>query len=338
QVSRAGKQTLLTWIITGLQPGDTHLLEASRADVSGDAPGVALAERVSDHAIDIAVGGKLFTSYHYGAQWVRPFLYPVIGPYETPLTRAWPIEDCVPDDDRDHPHHKSIWVAYGECGRVDNWSEDPGHGYQRHRAFQRLASGPVFGEIVARNDWCDGRERKQFEEVRAMRFYALPGGVRLFDLQVRFRMTQGPVVFHDTKEGGLLAVRVASAMTADRGGKIENAYGGVNEAETWGKKSPWCDYSGILAGRRVGIAVMDHEANPRYPTQWHVRNYGLMTANCFAWKHYTPEARVKGDMRFPKGATRTWRYRVYIHKGDAAHARVRERFLDFIAPPRVLIA
>ncbi|MBP8129899.1 MAG: PmoA family protein [Candidatus Hydrogenedentes bacterium] len=335
QVSPIGKETLLSWLVDKLAAGDTQLLKASTVKEAPERPRVALLERLQDHCVDVVVCGKPFTTYHYGAQWVRPFLHPVLGPGDTPVTRTWPIEDHVRDEDRDHAHHKSIWVAYGACGRVDNWSEDPGHGYQRHRAFQRLISGPVYAELAARIDWCDNRDRKQFEELRSFRFYGLPGGVRLFDVQVRFRMSQGPVVFHDTKEGGLLAVRMASALSGDRGGRIENGYGGVTEAETWGKKAPWCDYSGTIAGRRVGVAVMDHESNPRYPTEWHVRSYGLMTANCFAWKHYNPDGKIKGDMSFPKGATRTWRYRVYIHTGDAAQGRVRGRFLDFVAPPRV---
>ena len=60
-----------------------------------------------------------------------------------------------------------------------------------------------------------------------------------------------------------------------------------------------------------------------------------MTANCFAWKYYRPEAKVKGDMHFKKGSTTSWLYRVYIHNGDAAKGNVRERFLDFAAPPAV---
>jgi len=237
----------------------------------------------------------------------------------------------------DHKHHKSIWVAYGECGRgrVDNWAEEEGHGWQRHRGFLKLISGPVYGRIVAKNDWCRHDERKQFEERRDMRFYALPQGTRLFDIAVTFRMTEGPVTFYDTKEGGLVSVRVATSMDVRNGGRIENAYGGVNEAETWGKSAPWCDYSGQVAGKHVGIAIMDHEANPRYPTGWHVRDYGLMTANCFAWRHYRPEAKVRGDMAFRKGQNTTWRYRVYIHRGDASKGQVRGRFLDFIAPPEV---
>ena len=33
--------------------------------------------------------------------------------------------------------------------------------------------------------------------------------------------------------------------------------------------------------RSVGIAVLDHPGNFRSPVHWHVRDYGLMTTNCF---------------------------------------------------------
>jgi hypothetical protein len=195
----------------------------------------------------------------------------------------------------------------------------------------------VFGQIVAKNDWCARDEKKQFEEVRDMRFYGLPGGERLFDIAVTFKMTQGPVTFRDTKEGGLVSVRVASSMDVRNGGRIDNGYGGVNEGETWGKKAPWCDYSGLVDGKHVGIAVFDHERNPRYPTEWHVRDYGLMTANCFAWNHYRPDEKLKGDMTFKKGAVTRWSYRLFIHKGDARKGKVTDRFQEFIAPPKVTL-
>jgi hypothetical protein len=62
-----------------------------------------------------------------------------------------------------------------------------------------------------------------------------------------------------------------------------------------------------------------------------------MTANCFGWRHFRPEAKVKGDMTFKKGSKTTWKYRLYIHRGDARRGRVAERFIDFIAPPRVTV-
>ena len=339
QVTPAGKGVRLTWLAHGLKAYDTQTLTARPVPEPRGKDNVAVEDQPAESVASVSVLGKPFTAYNYGRNWVRPFLYPVLGPGGVQVTRNWPVSDHVPDEETDHPHHKSIWVAYGECGsgKVDNWAEEPGHGWQRHAAFLKKQSGPVFGQIVAKNDWCTAKERKQFEEIRAMRFYALPGGTRLFDISVTFRMTEGAVTFYDTKEGGLVSVRVASSMDVPRTGRIENGYGGINEDETWGKSAPWCDYSGIAEGRHVGIAIMDHETNPRYPTGWHVRNYGLMTANCFAWKYYRPEANVKGDMTFAKGSRTTWTYRLYIHPGDAARGKVKDRFMDFIAPPRVTL-
>ncbi len=337
QVSKNRKRALLTWLVNGLKAGQT--VEAFATPTAGQStPDVVVVDdRTMDARVDVQIAGKLFTSYHYGRNWVRPFLYPVIGPYDTQVTRNWPIVEGVPGEHTDHVHHKSIWVAYGECNRVDNWSEDPNHGWQRHKSFSNLTSGPVFGQITAKIDWCAFSDRKQFEETRVMRFFALPGGDRLFDLDVTFRMTQGQVTFRDTKEGGLVSVRVASSMDVRNGGKIENGYGGIDEDETWGKPAPWCDYSGMVNGKHVGIAAMDYETNPRYPTGWHVRNYGLMTANCFAWSHYRPEAKVRGDMVFRKGSSTTWRYRLVIHKGDAKTGKVGAHFHNYVAPPKVTV-
>ncbi|MCP4641263.1 MAG: hypothetical protein GY851_12550 [bacterium] len=333
QVERSKGGIALTWLVNGLKAGQTQKLVAKPAKADTARPGVVLTDVVSESRVAVDILGKPFTSYHYGCEWVRPFMHPILGPNDAKVTRSYPITKDVKGEKQDHPHHKSVWVAYGECDRVDNWSEDKGHGWQRHRKFIKKASGPVFGQITALNDWCTNAERKQFEEVRDVKFYALPGGARLLDVAVTFKMTQKQVTFRDTKEGGLLSVRVASSMDVPVGGKIENGYGGINEAETWGKSAPWCDYSGTVDGTHVGVAILDHETNPRYPTGWHVRNYGLMTANCFASSYYRPEAKVRGDMVFKKGSKTTWRYRLYVHRGDARKGKVANRFHDFVAPP-----
>lgn len=326
----------LTWLVNGLKAGESQqlIVEWTKTPVK---PVVELLSDDREKQVKVLVSGQLFTAYHYGAEWVRPFCHPLIGPGNVHVTRDWPVLKNTPGEHRDHPHHKSLWVAYGECGKVDNWSEEPGHGWQIHQRFEALESGPVFGRLQALNHWCYPNGRKQFEESRELCFYALPEGARLLDLHVNFRMTEGPVIFRDTKEGGLISVRVASSMDVRNGGRIENGYGGINEQETWGQPAPWCDYSGLVKGESVGIAILDHKDNPRYPTGWHVRDYGLMTANCFAWKYYRPDAKIKGDMAFKKGQKTSWRYRLYIHKGNARQGKVAQRFHDFIAPPRVTV-
>ena len=153
----------------------------------------------------------------------------------------------------------------------------------------------------------------------------------------------GDVTVGDTKEGGLCALRVAEAIKGARGGVITNAYGAVHEAENWGQRAPWVDYSGERTDtegtrRSVGVAVFDHPRNPHHPTHWHVRGYGLLAANPFGLAAYGSGYRRCGDWTVAAGELATFRYRVLWHAGDAAEARVGERYLDWAAPPVVTAA
>jgi hypothetical protein len=126
-------------------------------------------------------------------------------------------------------------------------------------------------------------------------------------------------------------------MEVRHGGRIENSYGGVNEGETWGKRAHWCDYSGPAEGNIVGIAVFDSPKSFRYPTYWHVRDYGLMTANPFGLSYFYNDPHRRGDHTLPSGETLFFSYRLYIHPGDAAQARVAERYHDFVNPPVIKV-
>ena len=172
-------------------------------------------------------------------------------------------------------------------------------------------------------------------EVRDMRFYDT-GPSRLMDLDLTLTAADGDVVFGDTKEAGFVSLRVASAMDAVRGGRLENSAGGVNEDDVWGKRALWCDYSGPVAGKIVGVALFDHPGNVGHPTYWHARNYGLMTANPFGASTFKGGG-PSGEYRLPAGASLRLRYRVYVHEGDAAAGRVAEKYAGYAEPPRLEI-
>jgi hypothetical protein len=285
--------------------------------------------------LDVLIGGRHVTAYHYGADLARPFLHPLIGPDGEPITRGFPMLD-LPDERKDHPHHRSVWVAHGDVNGVDNWSEARGHGRTIHRSFVRCTGGPVLGDIAEVAEWVTPAGEPILEEQRRWTIYGVPDEVRLLDLESTYIAARGPVTFGDTKEGGLLSVRVATSMDARGGGRIENAIGSVGEAETWGRRAHWCDYSGPVKGRWTGIAIMDHPDNPLHPTHWHVRDYGLMTANPFGLSFYRPGWGERGDWTIPAGAERTFRYRLYVHRGDAAAGHVAARYHDYINPPEVV--
>lgn len=326
----------LTWIVAGMPAGAVQ--EYELRSVGGKpsiADGVSLQEK-GPGKLEVQVGGRHFTTYNY-AGVVRPYLYPVWADRGVCVTRNWPMVEGVAGETTDHPHHKGIYTAQGEVNGVDNWGEGRGHGYQVHRAFSRVYSGAVAGGFTEELDWTDAVRQANMAETRRLVFYHTPLRARLFDYEVMLHASHGQVTLGDTKEGGLLSVRVASSMDVkpEGGGRITNGVNGIQEAETWGKRAPWCDYAGPIGAHWYGICLMDHPGNPRHPTHWHVRDYGLMTANCFGLHDYTGDPNNRWDMVIPAGESRTWRYRVLIHHGDVSAARADVAYHDFVHPPSV---
>jgi len=323
----------VTWVLDRLDQGQSRRygLELGAGEPPTFGGGVQL--RDNGEQVEITLNDTLLTCYHYAPTYARPFFWPLIGPYGAPITRAYPMQE-LPEEKHDHPHHRSLWVAHGDVNGVDNWSEGEGHGRTVHRGFAVLESGPVYGRFVADNDWVSAAGEKVVSERREVTVYNLPAAGRLLDFDLTFTATEGDVRFGDTKEGGILSVRVATSMDVPQG-RITNAYGGIDEPETWGKRAHWCDYSGPVEGNWVGIAVFDHPTSFRYPTYWHVRNYGLMTANPFGLSYFSGDPTVDGSHVLPAGERLHFAYRLYLHSGDAMEGRVAQKYHDYLAPPRI---
>ena len=132
-----------------------------------------------------------------------------------------------------------------------------------------------------------------------------------------FTASYGEVVFGATKEAGPLGIRVNEKINVNNGGRMINSYGGRGEGDCWGRPAHWCDCSGIIEGSEYGIAVFDSERNARYPTTWHIRNYGLFAANNLFFK---------GEITIPRGGSIKYRYRVCFH-GDGFGGTAANRFV-----------
>ena len=304
------------------------------AEGRGSPPGVQVKDDGKAN-VAVTVGGQPLTVYRYLGNPVRPCFFPLLGPGGKRVTRSWPITDDIAEDPHDHPHHRSLWVSHGDINGVDNWGEGEASGSQLHRELLGASGGPVFGFVDALNDWTDHEQRKMLEERRVLTAYAVGEDERLFDFDVCLTATEGDVRLGDTKEGGIIAFRVAGAIDGNHGGLIENSYGGLGEGECWGKRAQWCDYSGELEGERLGLAIFDHPRSFRHPTFWHVRDYGMYTANPFGWHDFYGDPSADGSHLLPRGASLHFHYRVYLHRGDAREAGVADRYHDYANPPAV---
>ncbi len=325
-----GKTATLSWILDGLKAHQERSYILSSGGVEGGASVV-----FSEHGntIDVTIDGRAFTTFRYGKDQFRPYFFPVLGPDGRSVTRGETSERSS-----DHVHHRSLYVAYGEVNDVDVWGEGENSGRVVHQSFTNKSGGAVVGRIYSENDWVNKAGEKLMSDRQNFRIYNTPETGTIIDLDLTFIASAGDVHFGDTKEGGIISIRVNPSMNASDGGKIENAYGGVNEGETWGVRAHWCDYSGIVEGTHVGIAVFDHISNPRYPTYWHVRNYGLMTTNIFGTGTFEGNCSKDGSYTLKSGEEMNFRFRVLIHAGDASTGKVVQKYHDFINPPTVLIS
>ena len=339
QPSQGGAHALC-WILDRLPAGASKTYEVRKLGDSeeGAIDGVAVTES-GDGKLQVAIGGRLFTTYNYGGSVVRPYFYPILMEDGAGVTRNWPMVEGREGETTDHQHHRGLYTAHGEVNGIDNWGEAEGHGWQVHQGFDRLESGPVTGGFSESLSWTDAKKTAIMSETRRVSFYATPIANRLLDYDVTLRATGGGVTLGDTKEGGLISIRVASSMDVERrlGGRILNGYGGVQQAETWGRRAPWCDYSGPVGERRLGVCLMDHPENPRYPTFWHVRDYGLMTANCFGVHDFCGDPSNMHPLVIPDGASLTWRYRVLFHSGRSDFVDLSEQYHGVCNPPEVRV-
>ena len=240
---------------------------------------------------------------------LRPYFADVHAPGGLQVTRNHPPVKGVDAVDHD-TMHPGLWLAFGDVNGVDFWRnkgriehvrfvESPTIEKNRLRFATECrlltpASEPM-GSVTNRIDMS-----------------AISGGW-LLAWEATFRSDTGPLVFGDQEEMGFGA-RMATSLTEKNGGRIQNSTGLETAKATWGQPAAWCDYSGLIGDRRVGILLMADPANFR-TSWWHNRDYGLMVANPFG-----REAMRQGGrslVTVPRGDTFRLKFAALVHSGKA---------------------
>lgn len=297
-------------------------------------------------SVAVEIDGKPFTSFYLaGKDLNRPYLYPLRSASGKVVTRSFPAGQ-IPGETTDHPHHAGLFYGHGDVNGYNYWAIQnvPASAGGRGSATRgrivvkdvtSVTSGQESGSLDVVLDWLTPDGKRLLTETRKMTFHSHPE-LRIVDFDFDFTAIE-EVVFRDTKEG-TFAMRMATVLdeqrpkqnpgTAAATGRLLNAQGGEGEANVWGKRSEWVDYSGELDGEQVGVVMMDHPGNPRHPTYWHSRAYGLHSVNPFGVSDFLNDKTQDGSMRIPPGERVRFRYRVIIHPG-ASSARLAELYTQY---------
>lgn len=282
--------------------------------------------------ISVTIDGKPFTTLFCGPETSKPYLHPLRSASGKIVTRHYPMEN-VPGETHDHPHHRGLWFGHGNVNGYDFWASEPSQHNGKNakivlKNVGRAAGGADSGLIETTFDWDDPEGKVLLTESRTMTFHADPAK-RVIDFDITLAAVEN-VTFGDTKEG-TFAIRLAAALeepnpealpTPKRTGLMVDSEGRRGEKQVWGHRASWVDYFGEIEGEKLGIAILDHPENPRHPTYWHSRSYGLFAANIFGWHDFLNDKTADGSMKLDPGHSIRFRYRVIIHPGDYQSAKI----------------
>lgn len=290
--------------------------------------------------VRIEFDGEPFAGYVID-QANKPYLWPIVGPTGKPMTRGYPLVDLPsePEKHRDHPHHRGLTFGHEDYAG-DTWHDrstyepllaDPAKedrarqalahlGSIRHRTFTRREAGVEQAVVESLCDHVGPTGHVNLTERRRLTFRAT-AKTRSIDIDQDLVGGDTPVKIGDRKDAGLF-IRVPASMAVDskEGGRIVNSEGAV-DADAWSKPARWCDYHGPVDGETLGIAFLDHPSSFRHPTRWHVRTYGLFTANPFASQAYDPKL-PDATITLAPGETLRLRHRLIFHSGDERDAEI----------------
>ena len=314
---------------------------------------VQLIDHPTDKYVEVKVGNERFTDFLYQDTLYKPVLFPVYAPGGEIITRGYPITPRN-GEPTDHPHHQGIWFNYENVNGLDFWNNSfaiplekkANYGAIKNVQLISLTSGKN-AELHYSADWVNNKGHILLKEDTRLQFSAY-NNINIID-RVTTLTAQDPVSFKDAKDG-LLGIRVAKELQIptmetrqfkdDKGiitvvkalkdSSINGNYltsEGKEGDSAWATRGNWCLLYGRKGGGIISVAVIDHPANPGYPTYWHARGYGLFAANPLGQQIFS-NGKQQLNYQLNIGQSAVFKYRIVIANGNK---RLENKQLDRLA-------
>jgi hypothetical protein len=287
--------------------------------------------------------GKLFTSYIWPDNVMKPVLYPVMTASGAEVTRGYPLNPRA-GERVDHPHHIGIWFNYGDINGFDFWNnseaipaaQKSGYGTIKQKKIEKMKEGKGEGVLVTSASWIDPSGKELLSESSEYHFID-NGDTRIIDRITTLKAGSEAVSMKDNKEG-IFAIRVARQLELPSKDQIiltdakgnpttvkamsnEGVTGsyrsseGIKDDAVWSTRGKWMDLNGTINNEKIAIVMCDHPKNVGFPTYWHARGYGLFAANPLGWSIFT-KGKESLNYSLPAGKSVAFRYRLVIHNGS----------------------
>ena len=247
--------------------------------------------------VEISMGGQPFSNFYYGGEWAAPFLHPLRAASGTIVTRGYPVEK-IAGENQDHVWHHGLWYSHGDINGVDFWRD---LGPVKTGRMVAKGSPKTSGDALSAEFDLVTPAKQTLGSIAEVFRFSRSGANNVVDARIAIRADRGlPLKLGNTEEGAF-GLRFADEFREDRGAVLTNAAGLVGSRKIWGKQAKWVDYSTEIKGEKVGVIMLDHPKNPKYPTYWHARGYGLNAINPFGEHDFYKDKARDGSITVPAG-------------------------------------
>lgn len=287
-----------------------------------------------DSSLEVLNDDRLITAFR--TDYRVPYLYPLTAPSGTNIARDWPMVKDQESEDKDHPHHRSLWLSHGDVNGYDFWAgQDKKNASIVLKSFTEQKAEDDSATFTANLTWiAEGMELLQEKRIHT---FSHPDEKTLrIDITSTMTALAEEVIFGDTEEG-TFAIRTDRTLRVY--GKVAkatliNSNGATND-NAWGKRANWAAYSGPDdKGEAAVVAIIDNPRSFRHPTHWHARGYGLLAANPFGIHDFeATKDKTVGDHSLAKGETLVLDYTVIIHNGLLGSAKLDEVYKSLPTKP-----
>ena len=283
----------------------------------------------SSTAVALIEGNRVIWRFNYGPALNTPCFHPV-GTADGRVL-SW-------DQPPDHPWHHGIWFCWKFINGVNYWEHTGDTGKPEGRTEwsevgveTRSDHSAVISLALAYHPANDAnvvlRERRQID-VSAP---DASGGYGM-DWTSTFTTDHDEVDLdrvppRDQAWGGYagLSVRFAKDFT-ERQLTSNVGPAEFGEGNRHRSRAAAMDYSGLIDGKTVGLAVLDHPENPRHPTPWYAIRGPVMS-------YLNAALLAEAPLRLAAGAPMTLRYRLVIHPNRWEADRLQVEYTRFSTHP-----
>lgn len=255
--------------------------------------------------LDICYGEKVIAEFsHTQTPQGRPFICNIHTLDGIKVTRNYPITD---KDQDDHPHHQGLFHTFSQLNGIDFWHMK---GMAKHRLFTVPPKDGNPASFSAESVYLDrDGETPLLKETMSYGFHITSEGL-LITINAIIEAEAEKIIIGSKEEGGI-AIRVASDLRVQKGGKMIDNKGRKGGKAIWGKAARWVDNSGKKKGRWVGATLFASHSDLGV-FHWHSRDYGLIAANPFGPLNKAPDRILK------KGEKLSFNYGLMVHSHEQA--------------------